>query len=217
MDTTITWVQMFQNIYYNVWPHEITVYEWTHQYPRLLHFLCWKFHDMQDFDLIAFEFKTRLLLAQFGFTIRPFLGNFVAVHNFYSNILNSKQSFVGRVWFCSKPLLPASTLSCKCFKFGTKLLLVEFGFTARLLFTTLVSMQDFCSNILNSKQSISWHSLVSKQDFSWEIWFHIKTLIENFWIRNKTFVGGHTRLLLVELGLAARPCFEFKICEWKYF
>ena len=128
-----------------------------------------------------FEFKTRLLLARFGFTVRFFFWNLFLIQDFYSSILNSKQ---GISWH--------SLVSKQDFSW-------KFWF----------HIKDFKTKILNLKQSFCWKSLFSQQAFC--RLFHINTFIQTFWIRNKTFVGGvwfRSKTFLHNFNLNARLSFK---------
>jgi len=74
--------------------------------------------------------------VEFGLAARLLLRNLVSLQDMHSNILNSKQGFVGTVWFCSNTFIEKSfnaRLSFKKIEFETRILLAEFGLAATLL------------------------------------------------------------------------------------
>ena len=93
-----------------------------------------------------FEFKTRLLLAQFGFTERLLFGNFVRMQDFQSNFyLNKAFKFLVTIIILTFHVKFGfkSRLSWRHCEFETNVLLVEFGLETRLLLRNLVSHQHF--------------------------------------------------------------------------
>ena len=74
--------------------------------------------------------------------------------------------------------------------------MAHFGVAVRLFFGNLFSMQDFHSNILNSKQGFCWWSLVSQQDFFEKFGFASTLSFRHF--------EFEAQLLLAHFGFAVR-------------
>ena len=128
------------------------------------------FGNFVTFVLIDFEFETRLLLAQFGFALRLFLGIFVSVNDFYSNILNSKQSF------CWESLVSQQALTVSLQHFHSNILNSE----PKFCWWSLVSQQDFCSQLQFQCKTFIQTFRIRNKAILGTVWFRSKTFLEKF-------------------------------------